>query len=316
MRQAVFSAPRSSPLLNVQIDVYFLEACNAIAVYSIRPYMSDSQSSLAHLINESLKDVLASEDSYSWLSSSPTPTFGFLYLHGFLSDGTTEVLDISAKLSLLCALVAVLGKAGVDDFANERICLERRISSGDYGINIDDTIALKYGWKLRIIADGGSGSALAGELLDEPLNIQMIDLYRAAKNTLDDLESLDWSESAVEDIDIEDGSTSVSPDDGMDGFGEPEFSLITPDGDHIALGQEAIEVTMDDSVHSGKGSVRITHVYGSDELEFLAEYDLSECDSVCLGYNVAWEICEDSLRLELDKALRKGLEAIREIAAK
>jgi len=279
----------------------------------MRQFMSNSKLRLSQLINESLKNTLTSEDS--WLSS-PIPAFGFLYLHGFLSDGSTEALDISAKLSLVCALVAVLGNAGVDDFANERLCLERRISSGDYGIDIDDTIALEDGWNLRIRANGGSGSALAGELLDNSLNIKIIDLHRAAMNTLDDWESIDWSEAVMEDIDIEDGSCSVSPDDGTDGFGKPEFSLITPAGKQIALDQERIKVKMDDSVYSGKGFVRISHTCGSEELEFSAAYDLSECDSVCLGYNVAWEICEESLRLELDKALRNGLEAIRKAAVK
>lgn len=280
----------------------------------MRQFMSDSKPRLSHLINDSLKDTLASEDS--WLSSSPIPAFGFLYLHGFLSDGSTVALDISAKLSLVCALVAVLGNAGVDDFANESLCLERRISSGDYGIDIDDTIALEDGWNLRIRANGGSGSALAGELLDNSLNIKIIDLHRAVMNTLDDWESIDWSEAAMEDIDIEDGSASVSPDDGMDGFGKPEFSLITPAGEQIDLDQEKIKINIDGSVYSGKGSVHIAHACGSEELEFLAAYDLSECESVCLGYNVGWEICEESLRLELDKALRKGLEAIRQVAVK
>lgn len=276
-------------------------------------FMSNSRPNLLQLINESLKNTLASEDS--WLSS-PIPTFGFLYLHGFLSDGSTEALDISAKLSLVCALVDVLGNAEVDDFANEKLYLNRRISSGDYGIDIDDTIVLEDGWKLRIKADGGSGSALAGELLDNILNIKIIDLHRAAMNTLDDWESIDWSEAATEDINIEDGCCRVSPDDGMDGFGKPEFSLITPAGKQIALDQERIEIKVDDSVYSGKGSVHISHTCGSEKLEFSAAYDLSECDSVCLGYNVAWEICEESLRLELDRALRNGLDAIRKVAGK
>jgi len=275
--------------------------------------MSNSKLRLSKFINESLKNTLTSEDS--WLSS-PIPTFGFLYLHGFLSDGSTEALDISSKLSLACSLVNVLDNIGVDDFANERLCIKRRISSGDYGIDIDDTIALEDGWKLRIKADGGSGSALAGELLDNPLNIKIIDLHRAVINTLDDWESIDWSEAIMEDIDIEDGSCSVSPDDGTDGLGKPEFSLITPAGKQIALDQERIKVEIDDSVYSGKGFVRISHTCGSEELEFSTAYDLSKCNSVCLGYNVAWEICEESLRLELDKALRNGLEAIKQSAAK
>jgi hypothetical protein len=276
--------------------------------------MSAPDTRLSHLINESLKGTLASE--YSWVSSSAIPTFGFLYLHGFLSDGNTEGLDISIKLSLACALVAVLGNAGVDAFANERLCIERRICSGDYGIDIDDTIALEDGWKLRIRANGGSGSALAGELLDNSLNIKISGLHRAAKDSLDDWEAIDWSEAATEDIEIEDGSVTVSPDDGMDEFGKPEFSLISPKGEQIVLDQEKIKIKTDGSIYSGKGSVHIAHAYGSEELEFLAAYDLHEYDSVCLGYNVEWEICEESLSRELDKALRKGLEAISQAADK
>jgi hypothetical protein len=280
----------------------------------MRQFMSSLQTHLSHLINESLKDTLASEDS--WLSSSAISAFGYLYLHGFLSDGSTEALNIPAKLSLVCALVAVLGNAGVDDFVNERLCIERRICSGDYGIDIDDTIDLEDGWKLRIRANGGSGSALAGELLDNSLNIKIIDLHRAALNTLDDWEAIDWSEASTEDIDIVDGSASVSPDEGMDGFEKPEFSLVTPTGEQIALDQERIKIKTDGSVYSGKGSVHISHTCGSEELDFLATYDLSECDSVCVGYNVEWEICEESLIRELDKVLRKGLETIRQVADK
>jgi hypothetical protein len=276
--------------------------------------MAKAASSILRLIDEPLEKHLQEvlDEWGSWQPSSPLASLGSFFLHGYLFATSIEGLSIPAKLSILCALEEAL--CGLDDcsFALEELCFDRLISGGDYGIDIDDVLAIGNGWKIRVKADGGSGSVLAGEALDDPLTITIGDLCRAARSQLSDWEAIDWSEVCKQDLDIKDGSTAVFADEGMDGFGQPQFTLISPDGRELQLDDDSLSVTMDDGQFSGRGSVLVKHAHDGETLEFNVEYDLSECESVCLGHNIDWEVCKTSFGAALDAALLRGLSFLKQ----
>jgi hypothetical protein len=277
-------------------------------------FMPQEYSLIQRLIDEPLEERLAEalvESPYG-RSSHLVSFFGSFFLHGYLFADSVHGLSITAKLSILCALEEVLRNINQSSFALSELRVDRLISCGDYGIDIKDVIAVSNGYKIMVAADGGSGNALTGEALDEPLRITVGDLCREAYATLSDWEAIDWTEVCSQDLEIGDGSMTVSPDEGMDGFGIPVFSLISPDGKEIQLEGESISVNMEEGPFSGRGSVLISHKCNGETIEFQAEYDLSECESVCLGYDLGWEVSRTSFGKALDDAIAHGLALLRQ----
>lgn len=275
--------------------------------------MTQESPSIQRFIEDSLEERLKSlVDELSYGSSDALVSLGSFFLHGCLFAASIEKLGIAAKFAILCAIEEVLRSTGEDSFSCLELSIDRLVSSGDYGIDIKGVISVGNGYRILLAADGGSGNALVGEILDVPLVVTVGALCRGAQSIFDDWDEIEWSELCSQDFDIEDGSIEVSPDEGMEGFGRPDFSLLSPDGNTVNPSDYSLSVSMEGGTYSGEGIVNIKHFVNGENVEFSAKYDLSEYDGTCLGYNIGWEVSRVSFDRALGLAIANGLKLLRQ----
>ena len=194
-------------------------------------------------------------------------------------------LEIKNKLILLKAVYELLSAGDKRNMGSREFTVYRTLDSGDYGIDIDDLVPMNGGWKLRVQADGGSGSICPGE--DEQSLTFSLDsfLQRLGVDCLY-LEDIDWQDLV--------GSTGaddvvyVTPGEGIQGSGKPSLQLISPTGDSIDVPESSCEVDQDGSTDSYSVNIRLEYQY--ELLSLSAAFSLSELESACLGYNLEWTI--------------------------
>ena len=219
-------------------------------------------------------------------------------------------LDLKNKLILLKAVYGVLAADDQRNMGSREFIIYRTLDSGDYGIDIDDLVPMDGGWKLRVQADGGSGSICPGE--DEQSLAFSLDSF---------LQSLDVDYLCLEDIDWQDlaGSTAVddvvcvTPGEGIEGSSEPSLELISPTGESIDIPESMCNIHQDGDTDSYSVNIRLEHQ--CESLSLTTRFSLSELQSACFGYNLQW-IIKDPLEGTgftewVDSVLSDGLVLLR-----
>lgn len=219
-------------------------------------------------------------------------------------------LDLKNRLILLKAVYGALAADDQRNIGSREFAIHRTLDSGDYGIDINDLVPMEGGWKLRVQADGGSGSICPGE--DEQSLAFSLDSF---------LKSVDTDYLCLEDIDWEDlaGSAGadhvvhVTPGEGIEGSSEPSLELISPTGESIDIPDSTCDIHRDGGTDSYSVDIQLEHQ--CETLSLTARFSLSELKSACLGYNLEW-IIKDPLEgtgfIEwIDSILDDGLALLR-----
>lgn len=220
-------------------------------------------------------------------------------------------LPLKQKLVLLWAIHKNLSRDQRKELDSESFSITRILESGDYGVDIKDKLELGEGWQLLVEGDGGSGSICPGED-EESLFFDLSSLLRKLEDVDFDLDVI-WDELTTSGS-SSDGSTCVTPGQGIEGKGTPCFALITPSGELLESPGGSILARKDDSTNHYFVDIRVSH--NDRDLEFKTEFDLEECDSVCLGYNLEWSAQDPTDSREflrkIDDCLDKSLSMLRE----
>ena len=147
---------------------------------------------------------------------------------------------------------------------------------------IQDTLLLDEGWQFGVEADGGSSSICPGE--DEDLILIPVSALLAK------LEDVDFDPEAIglEDLDssssLDDGPDCVISCDGIKGCAEASFCVVAPSGEILDLPEGAIQATADEGSTQYLAMICLSH--NGEDLVFETSFDLDNCDSMCLGYNL------------------------------
>lgn len=215
-------------------------------------------------------------------------------------------LAIKNKLILLKAIDDNLASAEREQLGGRRLTVTQTLESGDYGIDIEDTLPLGDGWQLRVRADGGSGTAYPGDERD--IEIDLRSLLDKLESVDFDLDWLDWQGLSANQL-SDDDVVYVTPGEGDAGCGYPSFEIISPEGEVITAPAAEITATRDGDSYCYTVEVSLSH--HEETLAFKTSFDLCECESECKGYNLVWTAKSaagsDEFAVQVDSLLKDGL---------
>lgn len=159
------------------------------------------------------------------------------------------------KLVLLKAVYDNLNPADGEQFGGRRLTVAQTLESGDYGIDIDDTLPLGDGWQLRVRADGGSGTIYPREEREVEFDLHtLLDKLESIDFDLDDLcwDDLEKVQPSDDHLDNDD-AVYVTPGEGDAGCGDPSFEIISHEGQEITAA-DADLASIRDGIHTATRS--------------------------------------------------------------
>jgi hypothetical protein len=217
-----------------------------------------------------------------------------------------ETLQAKHKLVLLVAAYKRLPASKREKLGKEQFQISRKLESGSFGIDIKDALQLNDGWSLLVEADGGSGSLepWGDELDDHPITFNLARLAEYAEEKFFHLTNFSWHELSS-DASLDDGSVSVAPGEGMDSYGTPTFELLSPDGTVIQIPEG--QISLEPSGEASAGKLFINLDYRGQTFSFEKQFNLDECESSCLGYNLSWTADEPKESVEFEQRISELL---------
>ena len=243
-----------------------------------------------------------------------TPADAFLFF--LVTPDPISSLSIKTKLILLKGVYDNLASAQQKKLGGRKLSVISTLQSGDYGIDIEDTLCIRDNWKLRVKADGGSGTIYPGEERKQ-IEFSLSMLLGKLDSINFDLEELCWDELSAK-RPSHDDIVYVTPGEGVEGCGDPSFSIISPEGKAIDIPGIAIATTRDGE--SCTYTVEINFSHQGQVLTFMTSFDLSDCESECKGYNLDWSAdppCEsEEFAKQIDSALKDGLKMLQKAGMK
>jgi hypothetical protein len=216
------------------------------------------------------------------------------------------------KLILVKAIHDNLSSTEREQFGGRRLTVTQTLESGDYGIDIDDTLPLGDGWQLLVRADGGSGTIYPGEKREIQFDLRrLLDKLESIDFDLDDLcwDDLEKVQPSDDHLDDDDDAVYVTPGEGDAGCGDPSFEIISPEGEEITAAAADLASIRDGNSYCYTVEASISRQ--GQTLRFKTHFDLSECKSECKGYNLEWsaESAADSeeFAAQVESLLQDGL---------
>lgn len=233
------------------------------------------------------------------------------FLYCLVHPDPIRNLGLKNKLLLLKAVCDYLPSSSQQELASTRFTVARTVEGGDYGIDIEDALQLDESWVLNVRADGGSGRVCPGEDEDS-IEFNLLRLIDYLDSIDFDLDLFDWSDLVLE-CDSEPGIIYVTPGEGIEGFGEPFFSISSTSGQALDMQEVAIRAVKEGSTDIF--NVEILFACNGSQYQFATSFCLSDLESFCIGHNLEWSISEPGNSSEfmgqVECSLKKGLSCLR-----